>query len=149
MEENERVGRAVMRLNNCMRRRLDSVTLNMGVTRMQSMILGYLDRNRDIPIYQRNIETEFGIRRSSVTSILQLMEKNGLITRHGVENDGRLKQLVLTEKGKEINEAVHSQILQTEDIFDRALNEEERKNMLTYIQKLYEAVNDQEVKQDK
>lgn len=149
MEENERIGRAIMRLNNCMRRRLDNVTLNMGVTRMQSMILGYLERNDDHAIYQRNIEAEFEIRRSSVTSILQLMERNGLIIRHSVENDGRLKQIVLTEKGKQINDAVHSSIMQTENIFDSALTERERINMLAYIKKLYDAVDFQEVKQDK
>ncbi len=147
MEENERIGRALMRLNNRMRRRLDSRTQSMGITRMQSMILGYIDKSGDAPVYQRNIEAEFGIRRSSVTSVLQLMEKNGYITRHGVKDDGRLKQIVLTEAGREINSAVHSSIMQTENLIEQALDENERKIMLSYIQKMYDAIDNKEEKQ--
>ena len=34
------------------------------------------------------------------------MEQNGLILRVGVDNDARLKKIVLTEKGLAINESV-------------------------------------------
>ena len=48
---------------------------------MQGWIIDYIyDRGND-PVFQRDIEKEFTIRRSTATELLKLMEKNGLITR--------------------------------------------------------------------
>ena len=66
---------------------------------MQGWIIGYLYQNRDKEVFQRDIQEQFSIRRSTVTGILQLMEKNGLITRSSVERDARLKKLELTPPG--------------------------------------------------
>ena len=68
-------------------------------TPMHGWIIGYLYRHRDTPVFQRDIEREFSITRSTVTNILQLMERKGYIERRSVPQDARLKQLVLTEEG--------------------------------------------------
>ena len=72
------------------------------VTIMNGWIIGYLYKNQDRDVYQKDLETEFQITRSTVTSILKLMEKKGYIERVSVEKDARLKKLVLTEKAKKI-----------------------------------------------
>lgn len=74
------------------------------VTVMHGWILGFLYENTDRDTFQKDIETEFSIARSTVTSIVKLMEKKGYISRESVEKDGRLKKLVLTEKGRKIHE---------------------------------------------
>lgn len=74
---------------------LDEVTL------MHGWIMGYLHHNQERAIYQKTIESDFNIRRSTVTTILQLMEKKGYIRRSAVEGDARLKQISLTEQGME------------------------------------------------
>ncbi len=74
---------------------LDEVTL------MHGWIMGYLHYNQERAIYQKTIESDFNIRRSTVTTILQLMEKKGYIRRSSVEGDARLKQISLTEQGME------------------------------------------------
>ena len=48
------------------------------------------------------IEKQFDIRRSTVTNILQGMEKQELIIRKSVNNDARLKMILLTDKAKNI-----------------------------------------------
>ena len=68
------------------------------VTPMHEWILSYLFWHRDEPVYQRDIEREFSITRSTVTNILQLMERKGYIERQSVPQDARLKRLVLTER---------------------------------------------------
>ena len=75
---------------------LDEVTL------MHGWIMGYLHHNQEKAVYQKTIESNFNIRRSTVTAILQLMEKKGYIKRSAVESDARLKQLSLTEQGTAI-----------------------------------------------
>lgn len=72
------------------------------VTMMHGWIMGYLRDNEDRSIYQKTIESEFNIRRSTVTNILQLMEKKGYISREAVDGDARLKKIVLTAQGREI-----------------------------------------------
>lgn len=70
------------------------------VTIMHGWIMSYLHRNEDKDIYQKTIESEFGICRSSVTSLVKLMEKKGYIVREAVPGDARLKKIVLTPEGK-------------------------------------------------
>ena len=85
------------------------------VTPMHEWILSYLFWHRDEPVYQRDIEREFSITRSTVTNILQLMERKGYITRQSVEQDARLKQLVLTEKGRQFHEDTMRAFHQTDE----------------------------------
>ena len=77
---------------------------SLHITIMHSWIIGYLSHNSNHDIFQRDIETKFSLRRSTVTGILQRMEKSELITREPVSYDKRLKKIVLTEKAIEIYE---------------------------------------------
>ena len=89
------------RVNNLIFRKIGQIARTNGVeavTPMHGWIMEYLYRNSDTPVFQRDIEREFSITRSTVTNILQLMERKGYIARRSVEQDARLKQLVLTEK---------------------------------------------------
>ena len=90
------------RVDNLIFRRLNQFSRANGVeqtTPMHGWIIEYLYRHRDEPVFQRDIEREFSITRSTVTNILQLMERKGYIQRLSVPQDARLKQLVLTKEG--------------------------------------------------
>ena len=66
----------IRRVDNLIFRKINQFTRANGVeqaTPMHGWILGYLYNHRDQPVYQRDIEREFSITRSTVTSILQLM----------------------------------------------------------------------------
>lgn len=56
--------------------------------------------------YQRDLEAFFKLRRSTVSSQLNTLERKGLLRRVTVSHDARLKQLVLTEEGKRIGTQV-------------------------------------------
>ncbi len=87
---------------------LDDVTITHG------RILGFLSRAEGRDVFQKDIENEFHINRSTVTSIMQVMEKNGLIERCMVPRDNRLRQVLLTEKGREMHQKTVSLIDETE-----------------------------------
>ena len=92
------------RVNNLIFRKIGQIARTNGVeavTPMHGWIMEYLYRHSETPVFQRDIEREFSITRSTVTNILQLMERKGYITRQSVAQDARLKQLVLTEKGRQ------------------------------------------------
>ena len=66
------------------------------LTQLQAGIMGYLFRHQEQPVYQKNIEEEFRVSRATATNTLQVMEKNGLITRSCMDKDARLKRIQIT-----------------------------------------------------
>lgn len=128
------------RVDNLIFRRLNQFSRANGVeqtTPMHGWIIEYLYRHRDEPVFQRDIEREFSITRSTVTNILQLMERKGYITRRSVEQDARLKQLVLTEKGRQFHENTMLALHQTDEYVAGLLTEEENTELLRLLNKLY------------
>ena len=100
-----KVGYEIRMLNQMIGHKIMDISLKNGMdqaTVMHGWIMGFLYENRDKDIYQKDLEMKFGISRSTVTNILQLMEKKGYIRRVSVEKDARLKKLELTEQGLQI-----------------------------------------------
>ena len=128
--EFRRAGHEIKMLSNLLKRQISSTFSEeeesiKHVTGVQARILGYLYHHREQEIFQRDIEAEFLIRRSTVTGILQLMEKNGLIYRQPVARDARLKQLMLTEKAKEEQQRIEKRIDRFEAKLTQGISEEE------------------------
>lgn len=84
------------------------------LTGVHSWIIGYLFDNRDRDIFQRDLEENFNIRRSSVSNVLSLMEQNGLIERQPVLYDARLKKVVLTQRAIELHQMIDKDITELE-----------------------------------
>lgn len=102
--ENRFIGIELRALNNSIRRYLESSDPPASqdkLTCSNAWIIGYLSR-ADGDVFQRDLEEEFGITRSTISKVLILMEKKGIIERVSVLHDARLKKLVLTEKGREL-----------------------------------------------
>ena len=131
------------RVDNLIFRRLNQFSRANGVeqtTPMHGWIIEYLYRHRDEPVFQRDIEREFSITRSTVTNILQLMERKGYIQRLSVPQDARLKQLVLTEEGIRLHEKTLLSFHPTDDYVAGLLTEEENAELLRLLNKLREAL---------
>lgn len=63
------------------------------MTNMHGRIISYLHRNEGRDIYQRDIEKTFMISGPSVSEVLKLMQKNGLIERRPSNTTRGLKKL--------------------------------------------------------
>ncbi len=103
-------------VSNAIRRKLEGINIEdkFGLTGGECSIMGYLFENMERPLYQKDIEEEFHIRRSSATRALQAMEKKGIIVRRSEAHDGRLKRLELTERAMEIGRDVGDMITEAE-----------------------------------
>lgn len=88
-------------------------------------ILGFLFRNSNRDIFQKDIEEFFSVRRSTVSKAVKLMVQKGLIRRESVDYDARLKKLILTEKAMEINEVIEKQMKDIGEKFASNLTDEE------------------------
>lgn len=68
---------------------------------VQGWILGYLYHNQDKDVYQKTLEVEFCIPKSTLATMLKQMCDKGYITRESAAHDTRLKKISLSEKGCE------------------------------------------------
>ena len=133
----------IRRVDNLIFRKINQFARENDVeqaTPMHGWIIEYLYRHRNTPVFQRDIEREFSITRSTVTNILQLMERKGYIERRSVPQDARLKQLVLTEEGIRFHENTIRSFHQTDDYVARLLTEEENTELLRLLNKLRDAL---------
>ncbi len=107
------------------------------LTGMQRTIVGYLlDQHGKEDVYQKNIEEEFNIRRSTATGILQLMEKKGFIRREPDPNDARWKKIVLTEKTIEMAEKFAGHMKKYSTRILRGISQEELEQFLDVAERI-------------
>lgn len=103
---------------------------------LQGFLIGYLHERRDRDVFQRDLEAEFKVRRSSATGVLQLMEKNGLITRVPVDYDARLKKIVLTEKAIQYHDRIADCIRTVEAHVSQGLTQGEKDELFAVMNKI-------------
>lgn len=113
-------------LSHKLKKRMNANMQSLGLTGVQSRIMHYiLVKCTDGPVYQRDVESAFGMSRSTATGILQLMEKNGLILRENVASDARLKSLVPTDKAAHLDAQIGESLRQTEQRLTQGLSDEQ------------------------
>ncbi|MDC7289866.1 MarR family winged helix-turn-helix transcriptional regulator [Blautia schinkii] len=129
MERKHIVGYEIHTLDNMLGRMISAhqskLTEKQGLTQMQSWIIDYLYKNRDKDLFQKDIEAQFRIARSTATGILKLMEKKGFLTREPHPTDARLKRLVLTEKGIALQLAIMHSLEEVEHKLKDGLTQEQ------------------------
>ena len=148
MKRENTIGFEIRTLDNMMFRHLLAYEARRGVdelTLMHGWIIGFIYDNPDRDIFQKDIETEFSIARSTVTGILKLMEKKGYIYRESVPRDARLKRLVLTDKGRKMHEDTVVDIDFIENYIRRGISEEEIKAFFNVVRKLKENIETSEL----
>ena len=110
MQKDKYIGMELDKTRNMLQRAFARADLRIRLdkaTNKNSWIISYLAENTDKDIFQRDIEDKFSLRRSTVSTMLTLMEKKGYIERQSVDYDARLKKIVLTPKAAEINRQLY------------------------------------------
>lgn len=134
------IGFEMKSVNNMIRRKLDIRFTEAGLgdlLGMQGPMLGYLHREgqkRDV--FQKDIEKEFNIRRSTATVMLQNLEQKGYIIRIPVDQDARLKKILLTTKAVEHHFAIHKQIEAFNEELETGILPEEKAEFLRILEKI-------------
>lgn len=144
--EEIRIGLGLRTLNNLIRRYFDFSSHKNEIetiTGNNGWIIGFLGDNADAgkDVYQKDIEDHFNITRSTVSNVLNLMEQKGLIQRQTVEQDGRLKKIVLTKKAEDIKELMKNDVDRLEHTLTDGFTDEELKLLYVYIQRMKENVS--------
>lgn len=129
MTREDHIGFEIKTISNLIKRRIDTQNEEANLpelTRSQIWVIRYIyEEGQNGDVYQRDIEKAFNIRRSTATGILQLMEKKGLIERHHVPHDARMKKIVLTDYATQINDKIHKNVFEMEDVIRKGLSDDE------------------------
>ena len=139
MEEQYRIGWHIKVISNLIKREVGNYGCEKNpdeLTGNNLFIIGYLAKNKENDIFQKDLEEIFSVRRSTMSAIILRMEKKGFLTRESVARDARLKKLVLTEKGKKIHEMIESRITDTEEKLAAGLSEDEKRLLFVLLEKL-------------
>lgn len=109
-----------------------------GMTGMQMRLLGHLRMKeaKGESVFQKDIEEIFRIKRSSVTSVLQTLEKKNMIIRESVPGDARIKKLILTEKARTLQACSFQRLTEMEQEMRSLFSEEEFHNFLDYMNRI-------------
>lgn len=140
MFEGRQIGFEVKALNNMIRRRMEALFAQQEwaeLSGMQGPLIGFLyQKGLEGPVYQRDVEREFHIRRSTATVTLQSLEQKGYIVRVTDPTDARLKSILLTDKAKERRRQIDERILAFHSELEAGISEEEKEAFLATLDKL-------------
>lgn len=137
LEKKVEVGRKIEMLSRQIRRKVDESISSQDLTAKQAMILLVIyDLSKVKDVYAKDIEDAFDMRRATVTGILQLMEKNGIIVREENNIDGRLKKIRLTQKAINLRLKMKKNIQKVESNLLSDLSKEEIETFLKIMEKM-------------
>ena len=139
-QEQRQIGRELHRLDNVIRRYLCKNSCvcksNDEVTGTNLRIIRFLKANEQRDIYQKDVEKEFGITRSTASRVLVLREEKGLVKRLSVNHDARLKKLILTEKSARMGEAMRQVGEKTDARLLDGFTEEEKNQLYSFLDRM-------------
>lgn len=114
-----------------------------GMTGKNGWIIGYLSHHQDHPVYQKDLEKAFNVTRSTASKVLTLMEKKGFIQRRTVVQDARLRQIVLTDRAREIADAMEKKRMEIQQQLTRGFSEEEKQQLTGYLYRILDNLYDE------
>ena len=139
--ENEHGGapvKCILDVSKNIRYFFDLAMSENGLTSIQTRILGHLRHAEEGErwVFQKEIEDVFRIKKSSVTSVLQTLEKKELIVRECVPEDARVKKLVLTDKARKMQGCSYQKIGKMEEEIRSLFTDDEFEKFLDYMNRI-------------
>ena len=119
------IGKEIVLVSRLLKRRVDRETIKHGLSANQGRILTYLYEHQDVEVYQRELEKIVHLRRSSITVLLQKLEKEGLITRENI--DAKQKCLKISDKGLAKAEEILEVFKDNEIIIDEIVKDDKER----------------------
>ncbi|WP_249168661.1 MarR family winged helix-turn-helix transcriptional regulator [Alkaliphilus sp. B6464] len=114
--------------------------MRLGVTRVQWIALYYLGKEEVIS--QKELAEKMNIKESSVARLLDRMERDGLVERVKNENDKRVTNVRLTDKGKQYRIKLLPEGEEFEKLLYKNISDEEMKIFTTVLSKMVSNINE-------
>ncbi len=147
MQRENNIGFNIRRLSNYIKRDIEKSSVSQKIDLPKGVngwAIGYFYENREKQIFQRDFENRFSIRRSTASNILKTMEQNGFIKRVSVENDARLKRIILTDKAVKIHQDIMNDITNREERMRKGFSDSEIDAFLSMINRFITNLEEQD-----
>lgn len=126
-------------LSNQLSRKMNRFAKQFGLTGVQLQIIDYLNTlPQNQYVYQKDIENEFNIRRSTATSILQKMEENKLIVRNVSPSDSRVKIISVLPKAEKLQPKIVAFLKKSDEEILDCVNVFQRHSFMKALKKIPE-----------
>ena len=99
-------------------------SMNIDITPMHARIIMTIYKSSE-PLCQKDLESSMSCNKSTMSSIISTMEKNGLVKRQTSEHDSRINYLLLTDKGLEMVDFLKKDRKYTSDIVMDGISDDE------------------------
>ena len=123
-------------LDNMIDRKICGSVEKNNLTHTQARVLKFLYDNQDRKVYQTTLEKEVDVRRSTISGVLDTMEKNNLIIRKNSSDDARKKEIALTLVSLNKHKEIAQKIANFERDLLRGITKEEVDTFIEVIDKL-------------
>ena len=139
MKEKQVIVYEICTLDQMFRKMAEATVEKSGVSQMQSWFIRYLYEHtieQKEEVFQKDLEAFFHVPRSTATGLLKSMEKQKMILRESVKCDARLKRLILTQKGIDIQLTIMELFDQNEFLLKENIPEEQMDTFFEVIHML-------------
>lgn len=126
------------KLSSAVRRNIDQSDVyknNKELTNVCGWTIGFIywkNKNGE-DVYQKDIEKEFNINRSTTCGLISKMEHDGFLVSFVSPNDKRQKCIKLTDKGIKFQEEIRQTMIGIDKMATKGFTEEELKTFESYL----------------
>ncbi len=146
----ENIIHAIKIVSNQLSRKMNKFAKKFGLTGVQIQIIDYLNHlPQNQFVYQKDVEHEFNIRRSTATSVLQKMEENQLIMRNVSPSDSRIKIISALPKAEELQPQISQFLAETNTDLLNSISTFQRRGFLKALNKISNELTTEEKKEYK
>ncbi|MBC8631515.1 MAG: MarR family winged helix-turn-helix transcriptional regulator [Paeniclostridium sp.] len=135
-----KLGLDISKIHHIISRKMDASVISAiddNLTVSQAYVIDFIsNEGKDKEIFQKDLEREFDLKRSSISLMLNNMEKSDLIERVPVTEDARLKKIILTQKSIKIYEKISTAIDSIENKLSENITPEEIKVFQSVLDKI-------------
>ncbi len=143
------IGRMLGELNNLIHREImksefTKINDDQSVPRSSTCILVYLHTHQNTDVFQKDLEEEFSVRRSTMSKVLTSLEEKGYIKRVSVKEDKRLKKIIITSKADSLIGSLKNDRNKLETKIVKGISEGELCTLRTLLDKIKENLKEEQ-----
>ena len=138
----QNIGKLIHNVDVKLKRKTDRLASDYDLTSVQFIVMELIyltPANQDL--FQRDLEATLDVRRSTISSVLGLLEKKGYVRRESVCSDARLKKLALTPSGEAMYLEFKSCLTAAEAEDFQFFSDEEKATLLQLLERLSASIH--------
>ena len=129
--------RKISRLDDKIHKYLNRVTkLEDYFNLTQIHVLVYLVRHIDEDVCQKDIEIEMGLKKATITGLIDILSDKGFVYRVQADDDRRKNYVKLTQKAMEFKDEIAKYIHELNDLIVKGISKEELESFYKAIDKI-------------